>query len=231
VDTAAVTTVCNGQTANPCGFYKDAVCPNSTCATVCTTDADCDANAWCSAGACVARYAPGTACTSSNQCLSGTTCGGSNPSYCPGGFTCGTSAKVCCSGERCCSGANLGTVCGQYFTCDTASTCSGTGHVATCSSNNCNFTTLTTPVDDRACGSSYTATCGGGFNNVACNGDYDQSAICPTSCRGYVLQCSGGLPPNCTQVCSDLNNCKVGYSCMTGALGCTGTCYRIFILP
>jgi hypothetical protein len=83
-----------GSLGSPgCGTY---VCDGiiETCPNSCIVDIDCSANNYCDGGnACVPQFVDGTACTQSNQCLSGN---------CVDGYCCDTA----CGGE--CDACNLG---------------------------------------------------------------------------------------------------------------------------
>jgi len=57
------------------------------CSTTCTTDADCSASGFCSAGTCVATSAQGAACTRDRQCTTGS---------CRDGFCCNSGCSGAC---------------------------------------------------------------------------------------------------------------------------------------
>ena len=80
-----------GTLANTCGVYPSVFCSGAAsqdasrpaCATSCTGDGDCDANAYCrgtTTRTCVADEPDGNACASDAQCQSG---------HCQNGFCCG----------------------------------------------------------------------------------------------------------------------------------------------
>lgn len=168
---------CDSNTlANDCGWYLDRYCTGSanqappTCATSCSTDAQCDAGAYCKTGVCVQDEPDGGVCNNTDsqgaaECQS---------AHCQNGF--------CCDGGDCCqTEANCP---GSYTSppvCTTPTTCQGEADVAQCTNNQCS--TSVGVDDDSACTSGVLASNCGAWLPINCDGNSVQNPpMCPTTC-------------------------------------------------
>ena len=156
-----------------CGFYPTVTCDATldqtpACATSCVIDADCDANAHCTAGECIGDYDNGHTCdeadgAGNNECVS---------DHCQNGFCC--TAGDCCTVEGDCAG--LGYDVAPW--CHDAATCQGYRQDAVCVTNTCE--TSAAIDDDSAC--DLLLGCAPYVYDY-CDGTVDQPiAECPTIC-------------------------------------------------
>ncbi|MBK7155104.1 MAG: putative metal-binding motif-containing protein [Sandaracinaceae bacterium] len=201
--------------ANTCGFFPSVTCNASAdqvppmCTTGCFSDADCDGNAHCDAGACLPDLSDGNSCDEASDCLS---------SYCGNGF--------CCSGGDCCASAgNCPASYASPATCADPATCQGTRANAVCTGNVCG--TQANVPDDSACNAGVEASDCGPYPSRYCNGLASQVApLCGGSCSGngqcdVDAHCSGGL---CVPDLPNGGNCA-----LTGAVACqSGLCNNGF---
>lgn len=228
--TSTVPAICDGQVANDCVHFKDAVCgTNPTCMTTCNPsgspdDSLCDPDSYCgydgSSYVCIPKSADGGACSSNDQCVS---------NYCD------TANHLCCgtAGAHCCNPtSDLATQCGALVyasvTCDTPSQCYGTQGAPTCINHVCGIDPdpATRVENDSACDVSKDSAdyipCPGGFA-IRCSGSMSQAYLretaCPTTC---------GANTN-THICYDnqpANECPPALKChQAGALQppCSGS--------
>jgi len=197
----AVTGVPHGT--RTCGAYA---CNAGTCATSCTTSANCATGRYCAGSACVPKKALGATCGGNVECSS---------SFCVDGVCCNTSCAGQCSacdvfgklgtcsavsgaphGARtACSGVGVGTTCGIACDGSDVAACHYPGAGVGCSSNAC--------------------TAGFETHANSCNG----SGACndtPKSCGAFACG-----PTTCKTSCSVAGDCAAGYFCSTGV--CTPT--------
>ena len=215
---------CTGGTlASDCGPYRPVYCTGSStqtappCATSCTSDAECDANAFCnSAGQCVPDQPSGGTCDDAGECQSG---------YCGNGF--------CCAGGDCCAADND---CGAYAVapvCNTPGTCQGTRVDGVCSpTKQC---ATATRDDDSGCSTVEANACGP-YPAVVCTAAGAQTPpTCPTSCSSDAgcdasAHCdAGACVPDAGPggFCTATNQCAGGLSCVDNVCctsACTGGC-------
>ncbi|MCA9575975.1 MAG: hypothetical protein R3B40_26260 [Polyangiales bacterium] len=237
---------CNtSSVSSNCGTYPSVTCNGAVdqtapvCATSCTVDGDCDANAHCDNGQCLLDVANGEVCDENSDCTS---------SHCMNGF-------CCASGDCCATPTNCPASYRSAATCTTQSTCQGTRTDATCSNNQCG---TTAPIDDdRGCTAGSMALdcdlnppqyCTGTETQVppvcaaACTQDSEciASAHCDTTCVADLPNgsscdedsdciaghCANGFCCATGDCCSTAANCPASYStapvCNTAAT-CQGT--------
>lgn len=200
---------CNGQgVCQPAGttYCAPYVCSGNACGAQCTSDVNCSSTTYCdtSTSKCVARNAPGTACTAVDQCASG---------FCVDGVCCD---KACTGTCYACTKAKKGTgddgVCGPIAAgtdpdneCaqDPVSTCQHNGYCN--GAGTCAFYAIGT-----ACGS------------VSCVGNSAVGKVCNSfneckaeatgvDCAPYVCGATG-----CPGSCTDSTQCTTGYYCSGG---------------
>lgn len=202
--------------ASDCGFFLPVFCNGQvdqvapSCATNCTSSAQCDNNAFCdpTSNLCVEDRVDGGQCSSDNQCQS---------SHCQNGFCCGTG--------DCCSSAND---CPTSFStapsCTVPSACQGQRDLAQCVSSECE--TLFNASDDSACTSSTVANACGPYPSLVCSGVISQTPPeCPTSCTGDT-QCDANAYCNSQGQCEfDEGN---GSSCAGNSQCVSGHCQNGF---
>ncbi len=225
-DDSACTT---GVVADTCGLYPSLRCTGAVdqrspmCAAECSGDSECDENAHCDGGGCVADLPSGSGCDEASDCASG---------YCGNGF--------CCAGGDCCSrDSDCPASYARPPECLAASTCQGTRRDAVCSSatHQCQ---VGDPVDDdTGCAGLLSNACGL-FPAVYCTSmldqTSDQSSRCTTSC-GSDGDCDAGAFCNASNACQSeggpgdsctaSNQCSAGLSCVDGVCcssSCTGLC-------
>ena len=205
--------------ANTCGFFTSVFCTGAAnqttpgCATTCTADTDCDANAHCDT-VCVPDVPDGDLCDEDSDCVSG---------HCQNNF--------CCAAGDCCRSA---TDCPASYarapSCDSTSSCQGTRDAATCLSFQCG--TMTGVADDSACGSGILASDCGLYPSRFCTGATSQmSPTCPTSCASDsecdtnahcdLSMCTVDLPNGAA--CDEASDCVSGH-CQNGFCCASGDC-------
>jgi hypothetical protein len=212
-----------GTLANDCGPYISVFCTGSStqtapaCATSCTSDAECDANAYCNpAGQCVPDQPDGGVCLDSAECQGG---------HCQNGF--------CCASGDCCAASNDCNAYDQTPVCGTPSTCQGTRVEGACSPTfQCGTTTV---ADDSGCSGIEANACGP-YPAQVCTSNMNQNPpTCATTCANdsqcdASANCSGGqcVPDTGTGgACVTNQNCAAGLSCVDGVCctsSCTGGC-------
>ncbi|MBT9561204.1 MAG: hypothetical protein IV100_34740, partial [Myxococcales bacterium] len=180
-------------------------CVGTTCATTCTTDADCAPSFMCNTttSACVPTKVDGDPCASANECVSG---------HCQNGY-------CCASGNCCATTAN----CAAFAvapSCTTASLCDGERTDATCNGNKQCVTAVVD--DDTACAAAVcvnaSCTSAGALQHIAaktCNagGQCNQG--------GGIVACADGEVCT-TDLCTPAAGCAYEPSnavvpCYTGA--------------
>jgi hypothetical protein len=218
---------CTGTTvASTCGPYKSIFCTGSAtqtapdCPTSCTSDSDCDTNAYCNvAGHCVLDEPDGNACTGGQQCQS---------AHCQNGYCCG--AGDCCATDGNCDAYDKAPV------CDSVATCQGTRKEGVC--NAAKECGAPVTVDDDSGCAGITANDCGPYPAVQCtamqaqsapvcsmmcggDGDCDISAHCnPTTMMCEPDQGQGGF-------CTRPQDCGSGLSCVDSVCcntSCNGGC-------
>lgn len=156
--------------ASTCGAYTSINCTGSAtqtapqCPDTCTSDADCDANAYCNAaGACVPDEPDGGSCTGAQQCQA---------AHCQNGF--------CCAGGDCCAQDNDCNAYDVASSCSDTASCQGTRVDGVCGTTHaCGPTTV---ADDSGCAGLTSSDCGP-YPAVACSNQPSQSApTCPAAC-------------------------------------------------
>lgn len=163
---------CDAQVvADDCGFYRDLSCSGRMdqrapeCATSCEADADCDDNARCRDGACVAAEPNGGTCTSASDCAS---------RHCAQG--------VCCEAGDCCRrDTDCPLSASSLARCTDLPHCQGRRAAASCVDAKCEVTMVE---DDSGCGLHMLAQrCA--MTDVYCTGAVSQSASrdCSNNCR------------------------------------------------
>jgi hypothetical protein len=159
---------CEGKTGQSCGYFRDAVCRSgaAACPTSCIDAGDCDANAFCDAGKCVAKQANGEACKMASGCAS---------ENCRNGVCCAAGKECCKTLEQCTDGLEA--------TCDEPDACQGTRRMAMCQNSICSYGSRID--DDRACNSGGNDC--GDFKDIHCDGRIDQLS-CFGEC-GSAEQC------------------------------------------
>lgn len=182
-------------------------CRSGVCQTGCVTDAECQAGESCQGGGCTARGI-GAACTTPDECDSG-----SCAKSLPGGYC----TQGCASAADCPTGTECVTYGGQSFCFDA---CLNNGDCRAgyvCSGGVC----------DRACTGD--ADCAGGevCRDGACVGaGVGQTCELGTDCPSP-LGCNKSVPGGyCTQVCTTGADCPEGSTCgtMKGSRTCLAVC-------
>jgi hypothetical protein len=221
--TAQDDSACTATTiADDCGFFPAETCSGAasqtapTCATTCSTNGQCDPDAWCnpSSHVCLGDLPDGSACgTDDGRCQSG---------HCQNGF--------CCEDGDCCSVA--GDCPGSYTTapvCTSPTACDGEADVAACQASTC--VTIADVDDDAACGPTTVASTCGSYHTVYCSGASTQTAPdCLDSCTSDA-ECDGNAycntggqcvpdEPNGDACLDDLEcqsgHCQNGFCCASG---------------
>ncbi len=207
--------VCNGSgscrstSTSACAPFA---CGASACKPSCSTDADCDATAYCKGTTCTGRSAQGAACTAADQCQSGA---------CVDGVCCNTACAGTCQ------------ACVQSATGQPNGTCGpvndGKDVHADCPGASCTGTTLTSNVCDG------TGKCRPSTSSCAPYACDASGSICAKACKvdgdcgatGYCAAdgtCVGKKARAAT--CADARECGSGY-CADGVCcdqACTGQC-------
>ncbi len=217
---------CTGTTvASTCGPYKSIFCTGAAtqttplCPDSCTSDSDCDTNAYCNAaGHCVPDESDGGSCAGNQQCVS---------NHCQNGFCCG--AGDCCAQDNDCNAYDKAPV------CNTPSTCQGTRVEGACNTSfECGPTTVG---DDSGCGGIVASDCST-YPSILCTSMTDQSPpVCSSSC-GSDADCDVSAHCNvATSVCdpdqgqggfcSHPQDCGSGLTCVDSVCcntACNGSC-------
>jgi hypothetical protein len=208
--------------AKDCGLYPAAFCTGApdqaepACPATCRETRDCDADAHCAGGACVADNPDGQPCVDAGDCTS---------DHCGNGFCC--AAGDCCRQPADCPPAYT-----VASTCDTPATCQGTRRDATCLAATCAISEGLE--DDGGCGPDVVAQDCAPYQPVRCTGAVRQIApICGAAC-GSDAECQPGF--HCDVTCqpdvpdglscdedSDCagKRCANGFCCPSG--NCCGT--------
>lgn len=212
--------------ASDCGPYLGIRCNGSSiqnppvCPTTCTSSAQCDQNAYCSAqGACVPDEVNGRPCRSGNECIS---------NHCQNGF--------CCASGDCCGKSSDCAKLAQAAVCNSQTTCQGNRVDGVCNSS---FQCSPQAVDDdSACAGLKSNDCGP-YPPINCTGAQtqpsDQAGLCSKSCTGD-LQCdpsahceNGVCVPDIGPggYCSKQSDCASNLFCVDSVCcntACAGTC-------
>jgi len=225
-----------------CAPYNS--CVAGTCASSCTSDADCCADtaacctdatcsptfvgAYCTGGACVAKRANAAGCTDNRQCVSG---------FCADGVCCTSACNGAC--EACAEAGNVGQCIavtgsprsahppctGEVIGGDCGTACLGTNRKA-CeyrpAGNNCSADRCTSGVETHLSTCDGLGRCGdvpkvcGAFacGSTACRSTCAVTADCAA---GFVCKSGTCLPaPGLGQACSDAAPCAAGLFCTDG---------------
>jgi len=217
-----------GAPAHDCGPYLPVYCdgsidqPDATCATACSTDAQCDANAYCTgAGVCAPDQGDGSTCNDAAECVS---------DHCNNGFCC-AAGGLCCATDGNCNSLD------EASQCDSQTTCQGHRVDGVCSpaTFQCGSNTVD---DDSGCAGLDSNDCGL-YPTVSCNSNVaqptDQAARCNSTCIGDGdCDVSGHCEaPSCVPdvgpggFCADPSDCDPGLTCVDDvccATSCTGAC-------
>jgi hypothetical protein len=193
------------------------------CPTSCTTDGDCTTTAYCNSSQCEPRFANGTACTASDECMSNVcshVCQGTTPL----GATCSNNSEcvsnVCMDGV-CCNNACAGQceacdVSGSAGTCTAvtgaphgARTCTGEGTMCGGQCDGTDVAACSYPTTKTACGS----TCS---KNEETDSTCDGQGGCV---QGRAHTCDNFICANsstCKTSCVSDVDCIVGFACLSG---------------
>ena len=217
---------CTGGTvASTCGPYKSIFCTGSAtqtapiCPDTCTSDSDCDVNAYCNAaGHCVPDEPDGGSCGGDQQCQS---------NHCQNGFCCG--AGDCCAADNDCNAYDKAPV------CNTPGSCQGTRVEGACNAQKeCGPTTVD---DDSGCAGIQANDCGPYPPQICTNMMAQPPPVCAAMCLGdgdcdlsahcnpITMQCDpdqgqGGF-------CSHPQDCGSGLTCVDNVCcntACNGSC-------
>lgn len=207
--------------ANTCGLYNSVNCDGNSvqnpplCPSTCSTDLDCDADAYCSAGgACVPDEPDGVACMDNDECQSG---------HCQNG--------ACCDSGDCCTGASDCSAYGVAPVCDDATSCQGHRRDGVCNAQSQCEQSMDI-ADDSACTAVLEANDCGPYPSVFCSGDVTQNApICTSMCSGDgdcdpSAHCDGGTcVPDAGQggFCDEPSDCDAGLFCVDNVC-CNSSC-------
>ncbi len=218
-----------GLEADNCGPYKSIYCdgnsvqPPPACPTSCSSDTDCDANAYCNAATstCVLDQPDGGVCNNSDS-LGNAEC---QAGHCQNGF--------CCASGDCCAAS---TDCGAYDVapaCDSAASCSGTRTDGVCStSSQCTAAVVN---DDSGCIGLESNTCTT-YPSVFCTAVVNQTA--PTCASSCVVDTDCDASAHCDAnvcipdlgpggFCDEPSDCTGGLTCVDSVCcnsACNGTC-------
>lgn len=196
--------------ADTCGFFADQACtgevdqPRPSCATSCTSDDECDANAHCDFNTCVPDLPDGEPCDENSDCIAG---------HCQNGF--------CCAGGDCCRVASdCPASYGAAPVCEDHRACQGTRDAASCVSSQCG--TMFDVPDDSACTSAIVADTCGLYPSVRCTGAITQTApVCAMACTSD-SDCDEGAHCDDNVCVADLPNgaaCDEASDCVSGWCG------------
>jgi hypothetical protein len=200
---------CNAGACNVCNTngHCGAGCVNCGAGAVCKTDGsgctqcnndgDCDANHYCSNGACLARQGKGGLCGADDQCV-----GGGSTLFCTDNRCCTASSATCNGCQRCNAAGDCANVAAGQ---DPHNVCNRND--ATCVADNCDGAGGCKAANGVVC---VNQACSSGNQTVStCQG----GTCTPSSmmCSPYV--CSG---TSCLGACGgNDNNCVAGYYCST----------------
>jgi subtilisin-like proprotein convertase family protein len=201
-----------------CGFYPSVYCDATidqtpACATSCVTDADCDANAHCTAGACIGDYDNGHDCDEADgqgnaECTS---------AHCQNGYCC--ASGDCCAAAGDCGG--LGYDVAPW--CASPSTCQGSRKDPVCIGWSCASSAAVD--DDSACDQLLSCA---PYVYAYCDATADQPvAACPAICVTdadcvATAHCRAGPPDGLKHCYYKKNNgedCDGDYECVSGNCG------------
>ncbi len=221
VDNDSACTV--GTQASDCGPYRPVFCTGSStqttppCATSCTSDAECDGNAFCNASnQCVPDQPSGGVCLDAGECQS---------AHCQNGF--------CCATGDCCAASNDCDAYDQASVCNTTATCQGTRVDGVCSPTfQCGPSTV---ADDAGCSGIEANACGLYPPQICTTMQTQSPPTCATSCIDdsgcdTSAHCTGGVcVPDAGPggACMLQTECTAGLSCVDGVCcntSCTGSC-------
>ena len=230
---------CNSMSpANNCGPYLPVYCDGNSvqnppeCATSCTNDLDCDANAYCNtSGVCVLDEPNGDSCNDNAECQS---------AHCQNGYCCATGD--CCGGDVNCNGYDIAP------DCDNTTTCQGTRTDGVCNaSSQCAAQSVN---DDSACNGQESSACGP-YPSTFCSASQNQTPpVCTSMCMVDTdcdpsAHCDNGVcvpdegpggfcdePSDCTASLTCVDSVCCNSSCNLGCEACDlvgseGTCTRI----
>jgi hypothetical protein len=149
-----------------CGHYKSVFCSGEpeqdleACATSCSDDDDCDSEAICADGDCIATESlrDGESCSDDDECKSG---------HCQNGH--------CCQDGDCCERASDCPA--DYSTeaeCGNPLACQGTRGMAVCARHSCG---TSIKEDDSGCTASVIARACAGGPDITCNGQKQQATV------------------------------------------------------
>lgn len=217
-----------GVLASDCGFYLPIYCDGNsvqtgpTCPSSCSSDAQCDANAYCnSAGACVGDQPDGGTCNGTDG-MGGAEC---QSGHCQNGYCC--ASGDCCATHGDCDAYDIAPDCDDTATCQgtrTDGVCTGTKQCASQSVD-----------DDSACAGSVANDCGP-YPSVSCtNGQNQGTPTCPSTCMtdndcDVSAHCDGTTcEPDLGQggYCDEPSDCSSGLSCVDNVCcnsPCNGGC-------
>ena len=207
----------SSSVSSNCGSYPSVTCNGAVdqsapiCATSCSADGDCDANAHCDNGQCLLDVPNGDACDEDSDCIA---------NHCQNGF-------CCASGDCCATAASCPASYRSVATCTSVATCQGSRTDATCTMNQCG---TTPPIDDdRGCAAGMLAMMCGLNPSVYCSGTESQVApVCSAACT---LDTDCVASAHCDTTCvADLpngsscdedsdciaNHCQNGFCCASG---------------
>ncbi len=212
--------------ADTCGPYRSVVCNGAIsqaepdCATNCTSNLQCDSDAYCNAqGQCEFDEPNGGVCDNDSQCAGG---------HCQNGFCCATGD--CCADSGDCGHLDSGPV------CDSQTSCQGSRVDGVCEASfQCNATQVD---DDSACAGLPSNDCGP-YPGVSCNTSQSQSSnqagLCSGSCTAdgdcdVSAHCQDTVcVPDAGQggFCTLQSDCGSGLICVDSVCcgsACSGSC-------
>lgn len=215
---------CDASTlASDCGWFLPVYCTGDvtqnppTCPSTCSSDADCDAAAFCNpaTSVCEEDRADGGVCQQESWCKS---------DHCQNGFCC--AGGDCCVSETDCPASYSGDP-----VCTVPTSCQGEVDVAQCTANSC--TTSAGVDDDSACGAGLEASSCGPYTSIYCTGDsLQQPPQCPTTCTSdsacdasAYCNAGGACVPDEPDggACNDAAECQSGH-CQNGFCCASGDC-------
>jgi hypothetical protein len=206
--------------AKDCGLYPSKNCTGlfdqvePLCATSCSSDAGCDANAYCGSAICKPDLDDGDVCARNEQCTSG---------HCQNGFCCQTGD--CCAQAGNCSLATYG----GPPACNDPAGCQGARRDPLCTNHQCQLGSPTD--DDSGCAGLEANECGP-YISVFCSAAKVQpTPLCLPSCASNAdcdpgAHCeAGACVPNADagDPCQTTAQCATGLTCVDGVC-CTSTC-------
>ena len=205
-----------GTVSKVCGPYPSVVCAGGVnqsepqCATACANDGQCDGNAYCRSGACVADEPDGGSCEDDAECVS---------SHCRNG--------ICCSGGDCCRNPSdcRADLYAAVPSCENTGTCQGGRKDPVCVSNVCNIGPRVD--DDSGCGGVEANLCGP-YPSAFCTSALAQgSPVCASGCTGQ-SGCDAGaycaVDGTCRPDQSAGGSCTTNVECANGLTCVDGVC-------